>query len=152
MWRNRWSVCLLPIAYCLLFLSSCKQDFSDDAIPEGFFADIIINLNLPEYIALRNDGGTVSIDGGVRGIILHRKSATIYQAFERNCSYHPNDACATVEAHSSNLYMIDTCCGSSFDFDNGQPSGGPAWRPLRLYKTYLTGSDLTVSSQSSNGM
>ena len=139
-------------ACCLLILLSCKQDLSDDAIPQTFFADLLINLNLPAYIVLKNDGGVVTIDGGVRGILIYRKNATTYLAYERNCSYHPNDACATVEPHSSNLFMIDTCCGSSFGLDDGEPTGGPAWRPLRRYKTYLLNTDLTITSDSANGM
>ena len=142
----------LLTAYWLLFFSSCTPSFSDDAIPLGVFPDMIINLNSPSYNSLKNDGGVLSIDEGVRGIIVYRKNSTTYLAYERNCSYHPNDACATVEAHSSNLYMIDYCCNSSFGFDDGIPTGGPAWRPLRIYKTYLLNTDLTITSESANGM
>ena len=132
-------------------LPACKQDLTDDAIPEAFFADFIINLNLPDYIALKTDGGVYSLpDKGVRGILIYRKTATTYLAYERNCSYHPNDACATIDAHSSNLFMIDSCCGSTFDFDNGIPTGGPAWRPLRRYKTFIVGTDLTITSEPAN--
>jgi hypothetical protein len=137
----------------ILLLPSCKQDFSDDPIPEAFFADKILNLNLPDYIALRSDGGTSAVnDIGVRGVLIYRKSATSYLAYERNCSYHPNDACATVEAHITNLFMFDTCCGSSFGFDDGIPTGGPAWRPLRRYRTILDGTDLTIIAESVNGI
>jgi nitrite reductase/ring-hydroxylating ferredoxin subunit len=124
----------------------------DDPIPEGFFPDIIINLSFPEYAALNSDGNAINIDGGVRGIVLYRKSALIYIAYERNCSFHPNDACATIEVHSSKLFLIDTCCGSSFDLDEGSPTGGPAWRPLRKYRTFLDGTNLTITSESLNGM
>lgn len=136
----------------LVLVCACNRDLSDDPIPEGFFPDITINLNLPAYIQLKNDGGFVNIDGGVRGIILHRKNSITYLAYERNCSFHPNDACATVEVHSSNLFMIDTCCGSSFSLDDGVPTGGPAWRPLRKYRTYLNGTELVITSESVNGM
>ena len=142
----------MPIAYCLLFMTSCKQDLSDDPIPEGIFPDIIFSLNLPQYSPLKLDGGSVSIDGGVRGIIIYRKNSNTYLAYERNCSFHPNDACATVDVHSSKLFLIDTCCGSSFGFDDGVPTGGPAWRPLRRYKTYLNGYELTINSEAANGM
>ena len=137
----------------ILLLPSCRQDLSDDPIPEGFFSDIILNLNFPEFIALRSDGGIFSIpDKGVRGILVYRLSATEYLAYERNCSFQPNDACATVEAHVSNLFMIDSCCGTSFGFEDGIPTGGPGWRPLRRYQTFLNGTDLTIISESANGM
>ncbi|HNP96083.1 MAG TPA: hypothetical protein PKJ63_10655, partial [Cyclobacteriaceae bacterium] len=59
----------------------------------------------------------------------------------------PNEACATVEVHSSGLFMIDPCCGSSFSFEDGMPSGGPAWRPLRQYRTQFDGGVLTVTEE-----
>jgi hypothetical protein len=144
------NLALLVIMLC--GFPSCNNGISDLPIPDAFFAEITFNLNQPQYITLKSDGGLVAIDGGVRGIILYRKNATTYLAFERNCSYQPNDACATVEPHSSNLFLIDVCCGSSFDLEDGKPTGGAAWRPLRIYKTYLVGDDLTITADSANGM
>src|SRR5690349_19331615 len=65
-------------------LHSCTPDLSDDPIPFVPFAAISINLNLPEYFILKTDGGSKAIDGGVRGIILHRINATTYVAYEQN--------------------------------------------------------------------
>jgi hypothetical protein len=128
----------------MLFSAACTPDLSDANIPFSPFSPIQINLNLPAYNALRTNGGYKYIDGGVRGIILYHKSNSEYLAFERNCSYHPNDACATVEVHISTLYMLDPCCNSTFDF-LGKPSGGVAWRPLRQYEVLVTGTDLTIT-------
>lgn len=131
----------------VMILLSCGRDLTDDPIPVVPFADFNVNLSLPEYQALAFDGGTKEINSiGVRGVILYRKSSTIFLAFERNCSYHPNDACATVGVHSSNLYMFDACCGSNFGFD-GKPTGGVAWRPLRQYRTGLNSFTLTITSE-----
>jgi hypothetical protein len=131
--------------------SSCSPQLTDAAIPYQPFGEVHINLNLPEYQSLRTDGGWKYLDKvsglsvGVRGIILYRLNASTYIAYERNCSFHPNDACATVEVHSSNLYMQDTCCGSMFSLTTGSPTGGAAWRPLRKYETLLTSSELTIT-------
>lgn len=130
-----------------ILLFSCTRDLSDDPIPITAFTDIVISLNLPEYFSLQTDEGYKQIDGGVRGIIIYRKSSTNYLAYERNCSYHPNDACATVDVHSSGLYMLDTCCSSTFDFEAGSPQGGPATRPLLQYRTQILGSTLTITDQ-----
>jgi hypothetical protein len=128
----------------ILFSDACTPDLSDANIPFVPFTPIQINLNLPDYNSLRTNGGYKYIDGGVRGIILYHKSNSEYFAFERNCSYHPNDACATVDVHISTLYMLDPCCNSTFDF-SGKPSGGIAWRPLRQYEVLVTGTDLTIT-------
>ena len=129
----------------LLFLFSCEPDLVDDPMPFQPFPDI--NIIVPNYQALSSDGGYIIInDGGVRGIILYRKSASTYLAFERNCSYRPNEACATVEVHSSTLFMNDTCCGSSFSFE-GIPTGGPAWRPLQQYRASLSGNTVIITDE-----
>src|SRR5687768_3077303 len=66
----------------LVVASSCSPDVSDDPIPPAFFNDIHINLNLPQYLSLRTDGGHALISGGVRGIILYRRNANEYLAYE----------------------------------------------------------------------
>jgi hypothetical protein len=147
--RRRFLQVILSIFLGVIVISqinSCTPDLGDDQIPIQPFADIVVQLNLPQYVKLATNGGSMEISGGVRGIILYRQSSTSYIAFEKNCSYHPNDACATVEVHSSTLYMIDACCGSTFRFPDGEPNGGIAWRPLRRYLTLLTGNTLTVTS------
>jgi hypothetical protein len=137
------------VIFCvwLIALAACKQDDSDDSIPYVPFPNIVINLSLPEYFTLQSVGNYKVInDGGVKGIILYHHSSGEYYAFERNCSYHPNEACSTVGVDATGLRMNDTCCGSVFDFE-GNPVGGPAWRPLRRYATQLTGSQLTITDQ-----
>ena len=132
----------------LLSLVGCTRDLSDDPIPIIPFVDVVINLNLPEYLSLRTDGGNKELStGGVRGLIIYRVSASSYIAYERNCSYHPNEACATVNVHSSGLFMVDPCCSSNFSFTEGIPTGGPAWRPLQRYRTQLNSTTLTISDE-----
>lgn len=137
------------IYFAVLGLAAgCQPDLQDDAIPWQPFDVIYLNLNLPEYYNLKTDGGyTYLNDAGVRGIIVYHKSGSSYLAYERNCSFQPNTACATVEVHVSTLYMFCACCSSTFDFATGLPTGGPAWRPLRRYETSLNGSTLTITDQ-----
>ena len=134
------------ITIIVIFLTACSQDLSDDEIPLSYFPDIVINLSLPSNIVLASKGGYKTInDGGVRGIIVYCEDIGIYHAYERNCSYRPNDACATVDIDASKLFMIDHCCGSHFDFNTGQPIGGVAWRPLRQFQTLANGSELIIT-------
>jgi nitrite reductase/ring-hydroxylating ferredoxin subunit len=128
-------------------LLGCSPDLSDDPIPYQPFPDIILNLNLPDNIALKTKGASKEISGGIRGIIVYCQEPGIYRAYERNCSYHPNDACATVNIDNSKLFMIDPCCGSSFEFATGNPMGGIAWRPLQKYHTSFNGADLIITDQ-----
>jgi hypothetical protein len=125
----------------LSFIGSCSSDYSDDPIQYVSFQDIVINLTL--YSSLFSDGGTAYVNGGARGIILYRVNNLTYVAYERNCSYQPNDACATVDGQP--LDMKDSCCGSLFSYADGKPTNGPAWRPLNKYQTSLSGNTLTIT-------
>ena len=132
----------------IILVAGCQPDLSDDAIPWQPFDVISINLNLPEYVDLNFDGRSVYLDdAGVRGVVLYRRDASTYMAYERNCSYQPNSACATVEVHVSTLYMFCPCCNSNFDLASGYPTAGPAWRPLNKYYTTLNGSTLTITDE-----
>ena len=133
--------------FLLIVITACKPNLSDDPVPFIPFLDVVINLNLPEFVGLRTDGGYAQVNGGVRGIILYRVNSSTYMAYERNCSFHPNEACATVNVHNSGLFMVDPCCGSNFSFSDGNPTGGPAWRPLVRYRTQLNSLTLTISSE-----
>lgn len=127
----------------LLILLACSPNLSDDPIPAATFPDEIVQIN--QYPKLSLTGGYIYLSKiGVRGVILYRQDATTFLAFEQNCSYRPNEACATVNVDISNLYMTDACCGSTFNFE-GTPTGGPAWRPLRQYHTSLNGGSLTIT-------
>jgi hypothetical protein len=131
----------------ILFYTDCSSDLQINAIPFQAFPDIQLNLALPDNLVLQSTGGYKVIAGGVKGILLYRKSTTTILAFERNCSYQPNDACATVGVHSSGIYMTDTCCNSNFSFDAGLPIGGPANQPLRQYAASLSGNTLLITDE-----
>jgi nitrite reductase/ring-hydroxylating ferredoxin subunit len=133
-------------AIYFIVLLGCSSGPSDDPIPRTVFSTISVNVTLPEYQKLQTNNW-IYINGGVRGIILYKESNSSYIAYERNCSYHPNDACATVNVHSSNLYMVDACCNSTFEFATGNPTNPPAWRPLNKYATTLSGSTLTITDE-----
>lgn len=138
----------LNLTVLLIIAFACDSDLSDDAIPLAPFDPIQINLTLPSYVSLMSTGGYTAINsGGTRGIILYRKDISTVLAFERNCSYQPLNACATVEVHNSGLYMNDACCNSTFRWEDGNPTGGPAWRPLIQYSTNLNGNVLTITDQ-----
>jgi hypothetical protein len=127
---------------------ACQPDLSDDPIPVVPFADFVVSLSAPEYQPLQINGGYKEINSiGVRGVIVYRVDASTYKVFERNCSYRPNEACATVNVHSSLLYMVDPCCNSSFSFPDGMPTGGLATRPLRQYAVTLAGGQLTITDE-----
>jgi hypothetical protein len=140
----------LLLMVLLIFLDGCQPSLSDDAIPYQPFGSVVLNLSLPSYQKLNAQGYDYYDGAGVRGLIIYRESSTNYIAYERNCTYHPNDACATVNIDVSGLYLQDPCCGSSFRLSDGSPMSGAAWRPLRRYVTSVSGNVLTITDQIAN--
>ena len=134
----------------LVSFSSCKPE-EDAEVPYIPFEDVVVNLSLPEYFVLQSTGGYKYIGSGVKGIILYRKDAQTIYAFERNCTFEPNAACATVEVDPTGIQMSDPCCSSTFNLD-GVPIYGPARRELRRYHAELTGSTLIVTDEIVNGI
>jgi len=130
----------LIITFALLIAS--YQAYSQAAFPP-----VTVNLSYPQYQRLRMDGGYVYIEGaGMRGIILYREGENSFRAYERACPHHPEEDC-TVQVDGSSLFMVDRCCKSTFNFSDGQPTGGPAQRPLLQYRIEITGTTLKISDE-----
>ncbi|WP_426493499.1 Rieske (2Fe-2S) protein [Hymenobacter sp. 102] len=125
-------------------VSACSS--SGDAQPQIPLAAVneVLFLTDQQNSNLRFDNGAVYVKGGVRGIVVVRQNASTYLAFERNCPYQPLDTCARVKIEPF-LRLFDPCCNSQFSLQ-GQPQGGPAARPLRQYRTALSGNTLTITN------
>lgn len=130
--------------FVLLFvlMSACAQSIEESGVP-NVAVNIEINLNDIENVALKQIGGFIYVQGGVRGIIVRHESQNLYKAYDRNCTFQPADASAIVEVHSSTFYIEDTSCSSTFDL-NGFPTGGPAEFPLKEYGVSLAGDILFI--------
>ena len=126
-------------------LQACDDEIIEDGIPV-IIVNETINLNNYQYQPLNFIGGFAYLNAGVRGIIIYRQSLNEYIAIERNCTFQPLDECADVSVDNSTLFLIDSCCNSTFDF-NGFPTGGPATLPLRQYRTILNENLLTITNE-----
>lgn len=134
---------ILLLALVIVF--SCNNTPLDGDLIPYVRIEKLIDLNNLSYQALKFDRGFVYENGGVRGLIIYRKSAATYVVFERTCSYQPSQACAKVDVDPSGFFMIDKCCNSQFDLD-GNPISGVAIRRLLTYPNLLNGSLLTISN------
>jgi hypothetical protein len=132
---------LLFFVIPIYLLGGCREE--QQVILPDVFVNIRLNLTSQEALPLRQDGGFIYQEGGVRGIIIYRQDQYTYRAFERNCTFQPQDSCAQVQVDASRLFMIDPCCSSQFGW-NGQIMGGPAPAPLKRYQAALDGNILTI--------
>jgi nitrite reductase/ring-hydroxylating ferredoxin subunit len=131
----------LRLIWTFAFAMGCTAVYSQAA-----FSTISVNLNYPQFQKLKLDGGYVYLDGGgLKGIILYRASENSYLAYDRACPHNPNGEIVQVDL--SSLFMVDHACHSSFNFSDGQPTGGPAQRPLVQYRVDQEGTVLKISDE-----
>ncbi len=121
----------------LMIAGACKKN--KDNIPD-VYVDEYIYLSQPANVNLNAIGGFIYIaNAGARGIILYRKGLNEFVALDRNCTFDPQQACATVTVDNTNFFAADSCCGSKFQISNGQVVNGPASMPLKAYQTEFDG-------------
>lgn len=122
--------------------------FSGCDINSNYIPNVPVNIyiypDLPTYSALNTIGGWMYINGGVRGIIIYRKTLDQFIALDRNCTFDPSEECATVEVDASNIFATDPCCGSQFLLIDGQVTNAPAIFPLKQYDTNFDGNMLHI--------
>lgn len=134
--------CFLPFLLVVTLFWSCKKE-KPYTIPETS-VDIYIYTSNPSFISISVIGGWTYVAGGVRGVLIYRKSSTEFMAYERNCPYQSSDACATVVVDKSNIIATDTCCHSEFLLTDGSVIKAPASLPLKVYRNTFDGSVLHI--------
>ena len=133
---------LIYISIAICVIAGCKKD-SQDNVPNTAI-DVYLYTNNPSFINVSTVGGWVYVTGGVRGILIFRKSTTEFMTYDRNCTYHSSDACATVVVDANNITATDTCCHSSFSLYDGSVYHGPAAAPLKAYSNTFDGNVLHI--------
>ncbi len=102
-------------------------------------------LHIHTDLANLGIGSSMAINGGLNGIILYRESNMSFKAFDRTCPYEPLHNCA-VDLEDE-LFAVCPCCDSRFVLPNeGMPDRGPASRPLKQYRTYISGEILYITN------
>jgi nitrite reductase/ring-hydroxylating ferredoxin subunit len=126
----------------LLFHTNCKkeaaQSDSQTQIPI-VPVSISLNPNSTEYIHLNTVTGWETITGGYRGIIVYRKSANEFTAFERACPYDWNLTTSRLEVDASGITANCPNCKSKFILLDGTPFEGPSRYSLKPYQTTYDG-------------
>lgn len=135
---------LLLILLLAVFFS-CKKERRDTHIPY-----VPVNITLyasdPQFFDLNVPGGWVYIQGGSRGLIVHRRTHDEFVTFDRHCTYDVTNPCGQVMVDSTDFAAIDTCCGSVFQLYDGSVSNGPAIYPLAAYPTTFDGNVLRIQN------
>ena len=131
----------------LILALACSKDTNlISPIPDVIVREQL-NLNSAEALPLKSRDGTfVYIKGGLKGIIVYRRSQDNFLAFERKSPYRLEDSCGIISGHNSYLYMIDSCHNCTFDWQ-GQPTGGPCKDIMKQYQVqYLNNFTLLITN------
>lgn len=123
----------ISIFIYFLLISSCSDQPSLISPIPDVIVNEQLNLNSAEAIPLKlRDGTAIAIKGGIKGIIVYRRSQDNYVAFERKSPYKMEDSCGIIKIHSSLLFMLDSCHNCTFNWE-GRPTGGPCRDVMKTY-------------------
>ena len=146
-------IIILTILGLTALIACQKNNINNDPIAD-VPVNITINMALPLYSHLLNEGTFLYWDGGVKGIVVVHYQNDEYYAFDRSCSYQPSTSCAKIEVDSSVMVFrcgntqitgFEKCCDSKF-FMNGQVLNGPATFGLKQYQVIKNGTELSVKN------
>jgi len=128
----------------LLFTSVSSCDDKNQVVPY-VYVQFEIFLGDPDMQDLIPIGGSVMVNGGHRGIIIYHNSIDEYTAYDRACTYHPNEDCRVQLGNSWASLECDCCDSEYLLYNDAIPSKGPAEIGLLKYNvTYYQSSQLLV--------
>lgn len=78
-----------------------------------------INLNLPQYDALRFAGGSLLIEGiGLNGVLVFNLNGNSFVAWEASCANHPLETCSKLQIEG--VLAQCSCEGHQYSLATGQ--------------------------------
>ena len=133
----------LKIFLIIILFNGCKKNQEQIRnVP----VNITIYPSTPAYFNLSVQGGWVYINGGIKGIIVYKKSNDEFLAYERCSPYEPENECAVNVDTTNNVIIIDPCSNSRFLITDGSVQQGPANQSLKKYFTSWDGNALYISN------
>lgn len=143
---------LLWTLILLVFLFSCdKQETNRNPFLQeiGFVFDL--NLNLPLYSPLTNDGSAIYVDNqqvGTRGVFVINTGFNTFRAFEASCPNHEPNDCSTMTLDG----IIATCACDDYEYivSTGQmfnrPDDGNRYYDMLEYRASFSGNTVIISN------
>jgi len=132
------------VFFLLITIITCFSCSNSDSYIPVVAVQLQLNTLDPQYQSLNGIGGWSYVEGGSRGIIVFRSGFNEFKAYDRHCTYQPENSCGQVSITDSNILAQDSCCSSQFQLIDGQPIDGPATRGLQQYSTSFDGNIIQV--------
>ncbi|MGV6845908.1 MAG: phosphoribosylaminoimidazole carboxylase [Lutibacter sp.] len=111
---------------------SCEKNPTNDILPT-VDVNVVIDLNLPEYINLQTPSNWVYANGGLKGIFIQNTGTgnPKFKAFERAC---PNNDCSAPMTFDGSLKLKCSCDESEYSIIDGAPQTSGNNHFAREYK------------------
>jgi hypothetical protein len=135
------------VVFLLFLVFSCKKEESVTNHPvPSVPLSLRVYPNDPLNFKIQAIGGWMYFPGGLRGLIIYRKSTEEFVVIERTSSQLPEDDKAIAQVSSDNFTLRDTISDSSWRIVDGGVIKGPAGWPLRLYANNYDGNTLFINN------
>jgi nitrite reductase/ring-hydroxylating ferredoxin subunit len=144
--KRIWSLIIL------ISLLSCEKERTNR---NPFLQDIDflfeLNLNLPLYSPLTNDGSSIYVandQAGTRGVFVVNTGFNTFRAFEGSCPNHAPSECSTMTLNN----QVVTCSCEDFEYSvfTGQqfspPEDGTRYYDMLEYRASISGGNVVVIS------
>jgi len=102
------------------------------------YVNFYVDLTDPQFIDLTVPGNSVKVTGGVKGLLIYRKTVgetDDFAVFDRMCTYELDTDCRIDVENTSSLYAKCECCESEFNLFGAYFESGVAKIPLKLYNS-----------------
>jgi len=137
------------LVVALIFLAfSChkkNKQVNNNPVP-SVPLHIRVYPNDPLNFKIQAIGGWMYFPGGLRGLVIYRKSNEEFVVIERTSSQLPDNDKAIAQVSTDNFTLRDTISNSSWRIVDGGVIKGPAEWPLRLYGNTYDGSTLWIDN------
>ena len=128
---------LLLLILLIPFLS-CEKNDINNLLP-NVPVNVIIDLNLPQYIDLQTPSGWSYTNGGLKGILIQNTGigSQPFKAFDRAC---PNNDCNSPMLFDGSLKFKCPCDDSEYSIIDGSPQTSGYIHFAREYRVNLLNS------------
>jgi nitrite reductase/ring-hydroxylating ferredoxin subunit len=139
--KSKFVFRLFSVLMMVVLLTTCRKE---EQIVPNVAVNITLYINDPQNVSLTSIGGWLYVNGGNRGVVVHRISQNQFVAFDRTCPYRPDETASQVSVDSSNVILEDRSCGSKFLLSDGSAIQTPALVPLKAYTTAFDGNAIRI--------
>ncbi len=130
---------LTKISIILLFVNYSCQGLGEHPVP-NVAVSVQINIMLPSYSNLQSVGGYAYVNGGVKGLVIYRRSIDEFVCYDRMSTAEGGYDCTPLEVDQDNfLFLNDQCSDAVYSLLDGTVISGNAVYGLRNYQTNFDG-------------